>query len=209
MRATIRRAFADGTLTPQSTLDELKHIGPYLYRRMTREFAPTRRRLTIRTFASRISPMSLDVLKSRVQRSLQNERKNQCVPSTQGKTYHVADFNTKGYEAILTLIRVLARNEDGYNLGRRFQFDGSRLRMPPQRTDNTKFIACHRTRSRCRRNSGVWADGQCHPRGRARGFPGVSPYSGQRYDRRRIMHGQYSRKSKTERWRRPGRLNKV
>lgn len=218
MRRYIKSSFENGSLTPYSELIDLKHIGPYLYRRLKREFSTNQ--LTVRRFANKIKNLSIDVLKNRIQKALQNLRKNECIQTKYG-LLHVQDYNEKGYEAIISLIRVLANGEDGHQLGRHFSFDASQLRMAPKRHDITKYISCKR-RNQCTGVNERWDNGQCKPsNNRVRGFPGIYPHSGQKtYKRNRRYplgsirnsrkHGRYSRNRNNEvMWRTPGRLRKI
>ena len=128
------------------------------------------------------------------------------------------DFNEKGYEVLINLIKVLASNEDGYHLGDNFNFNANKLRMAPKRHDITRTIACQNRRN-CQ---GIWNDGQCHPRNNnVIGFPGIYPHSGQKTHTRNISHtlgsqrnskrhGKYSKPLNSRiLWRKPGRLRKI
>lgn len=217
MQRFIVQQFRNGLLSPNSELHKVKHIGAYLYKRLKNEFNDTRNNaLTIRRFSQKIVNMSINTLKYKLQTALQNRRNNQCI-SDGNKLYHVPDFNEKGYEAMINLIKVMDKNLDGYGLGTRFSFDSRLLRKPPKRQDES--VSCH-VRNACN-NLGTWTDNLCTPtRGRARGFPGVFPYSGQKtYKRSRnhaigslhnsIKRGRYARKSRNIYWRRPGRISKI
>ena len=212
MQRTLEREFRNGILTPRSTLLEIKFIGDYLYRRLIREFARNNASLSIQRFATRIQNMNLQTLKERLQKALQNKRNNQCVSKYRGgPKYHVADVNEKGYEAMIALIRILAQNRDGYNLGAGFRFDGTRLRKPRRRDDDTKFVPCL-SRRNCNRSNRTFRNGVCTPRSRSTGFIGVGRHSGQKLTRHSgnmIRSGNYTRPSNGVSWRKPGRLRKV
>lgn len=219
MRRSIRSSFENGTLTPQSELIELKHIGSYLYRRLQREFSPNHT-LTIKRFANKIQNLSLHDLKHRIHKALQNLRKNECIATNSG-LHHVQDVNEKGYETIINLIKVLANNEDGHNLGRNFRFEASRLRKPPKRHDITKAVSCKK-RNECLNANETWNNGLCKPSNNSiKGFSGIYPFSGQKTYKRNNRyvigsirnsrkHGKYSHNSNTNvMWRRPGKLRKL
>ena len=93
MEAELARRFRDGELVPSSSVREIKHIGAYLGARLRDAFNPRARELTIRVLARRIAPLSIDQLKSRLQRALQNEHANECVNSRTYGRYHVRDMN--------------------------------------------------------------------------------------------------------------------
>tara|TARA_B110000008_G_scaffold187223_1_gene186033 strand:+ start:755 stop:1426 length:672 start_codon:yes stop_codon:yes gene_type:complete len=223
MQRYLSQEFQRGDLQPSSEMIEIKHIGPYLYNRLIKEFSRSRI-LTIRTFANRISSMSIDLLKRKLTKSLQNKRNNQCIPNgnkNNNDLYHVQDVNQKGYEILLHLIRLLSRNGDGHNLGANFQFDASRLRLATRRSEDAKTSGCL-SRSRCRRHGNTWHDSLCQPGRRSNGFYGVHPYSGQKTKQNRnarkplgsinnsIRRGRYARSPNSNiLWRRPGRMRKV
>lgn len=212
MQRELERDFRNGILTPRSTLLEIKFIGDYLYRRLIREFARNHASLSIQRFATRIQNLNLQSLKERLQKALQNKRNNQCVSKYRGgPEYHVADVNEKGYEAMVALIRILAQNRDGYNLGAGFRFDGTRLRKPRRRDDDTKFVPCLSRRS-CNRRNYAFRNGVCIPRSRSNGFIGVGRHTGQkitRHSRNLTRRGTYTQRSNGVSWRKPGRLSKI
>lgn len=214
MQRSIERDLNSRNILPRSEIIELKHIGPYLYKRLIKEFAPNRQSLTIRRFATKIQNMSIDQLKFRLQKALQNKRNNQCIQSN-GYMYHVPDFNTKGYEMMINLIKVLSRNENNFGFRHRFTFNARELRKPS--TVSTSNLTCLSRRS-CPR--GRWRDGLCQPDNRAHGFPGVHPFSGQktyaRHENRQlgsshnsIRRGRYAQGSGSVMWRRPGKMRKI
>ena len=216
MQRLIVQQFRNGLLSPNSELQELKYIGPYLYKRLINEFDNTRNTLTIRRFSQKIFNMSINTLKHKLQKALQNRRNNQCIRNGTN-LYHVPDFNEKGYEVMINLIKVMDRNLDGYGLGNRFTFDSRLLRKPPKRQDQS--VSC-KARNTCN-NRGIWINNLCIPtNSRTRGFPGVFPYSGQKtYKRSRnnalgsihnsIRRGQYVNDSRNVYWRKPGRMPKI
>ena len=212
MQRELERDFRNGILTPRSTLLEIKFIGDYLYRRLIREFARNHASLSIQRFATRIQNLNLQSLKERLQKALQNKRNNQCVSTYRGgPEYHVADVNEKGYEAMVALIRILAQNRDGYNLGAGFHFDGTRLRKPRRRDDDTKFVPCLSRRS-CNRRNYAFRNGVCIPRSRSNGFIGVGRHTGQKitpHSRNLSRRGTYTQRSNGVSWRKPGRLRKI
>lgn len=214
MRRSIRIAFENGTLSPESELVDLKHIGPYLYRRLKKEFAPSASRLTVKRFISKIKRLSFTTLKQRLQKSLQNRRSNECVRSTNNTLYHVPDLNEKAYEAIICLIKVLA-----FDRGIHFTFDASQFRKPPRRSDIAKTISCT-SRRNCQRLGGEWNNNLCMPRQNVQGFSGIYPHSGQKMYRRdytrplgslrnSVRRGRYSKSRTDSFWRRPGTLRKI
>lgn len=219
MRAIIKQQFSDGLLTPRSELSDIKHIGEYLYKGLKRTFAPNLNNLSIRTFSNKIKRLTLSELKTKLQSALQNKRNNQCINDKMFK-YHVPDYNRKGYEAMINLIKVLARNEDGYRLGNNFSFNANQLRMPPARSDDTKFVSCL-SRQTCRRNGGNWNNGMCHPSSNSQGFSGIHPYSGQKTKPRNSRHkigsinnsirrGRYVNSPNSQiMWRKPGKMRKL
>jgi len=218
MQRLIIQQFRNNLLSARSELIDLKHIGPYLYRSLKREFSPRTLTLTIQSFARKIQNMTIDNLKRKLQKALQNEHNNQCVRIDGYDMYHVPDINAKGYEVIISLIKVLARNRDGNNIGGNFIFDASQLRMPNKRSTISERVSCF-SRNQCRGNGGIWYDGLCQPPAEATGFAGVHPYSGQKTNNRSprsplgsnsVRRGRYARSpnGKVE-WRRPGRMAKV
>lgn len=207
MQAEITRKFQNGNLTPASGIDEIKHIGTYLAERLRRMFSPRSRRLTIRVFARRISPLSFEELRSKLQRALQNHRANECVESS-GRKYHVRDINLYGFKACRALIHTLAKGRDGYGMGVNFSFDYKRIRNPPTRTVDATYMSCLSRRT-CRLAGGVWADDLCSPSIGQRGFEGVAPYSGQQLRRRQRVRGQYATTPNGAQWRRPGSLRRL
>lgn len=219
MQRRIETSFRNGSLVPTSELKELRHIGEYLYDRLVREFAPQNRTLSIRGFARKIQHLNSSVLKHRLQSALQNRRNNQCVRTPGRLPYHVPDFNIKGYEVMISLIKVLDHNRDGYGLGRNFAFASADLRMPRRRHDDAKTVACL-SRASCRQHGGIWRDGMCQPSVRSTGFAGVHPFSGQKVARRRaasplgsvhnsIRRGRYASTGGQMQWRRPGPMQKI
>ena len=209
MQAEIARRFRDGELTPASSIQTLKHIGPYLADRLRRTFNPNARRLTIRVFARRITPLTIQQLRSKLQRALQNERTNECVQSLTYGRYHVKDVNEMGWKACRALVHTLARGRDGHGLGAGFVFDYRQLRNPPARGHEAKYVGCIKSKEDCVRANGVWSDGLCMPRTDQRGFEGVSPYSGQRRRLGQRVRGQYAVSPAGKRWRRPGALHRL
>lgn len=217
MQREIERRFQNGEYRPGTHLIHLKHIGPYLYQRLCAAFRV--QSLTIEQFARRVRDFSADQLKQKLQRALQNARNNQCIPGN-GRIdmYHVADYNSKGYEALISLLRVLARNGDGYNIGQGFRFNPSRILLR-RRNDDTKDMACM-DRQQCAAHHGTYHDNLCQPNRRRQGFEGVAPYSGQKHIRPRnrnaalgsmqnsITRGRYAQSPQANvYWRRPGRMN--
>ena len=203
IQAMVRR----GELRESSTLDEVPYIGSYLYDGLHRAFASRAPEVTIRRFARAIERFDLATLKRRLQQALQNARSNHCVRRSPTLMYHVSDYNQKGYEAMVAVIKVFARQP----IGGRFAFDARRLRLPPRRSESTKTMPCL-SRRRC--PPGRWHDGLCQPPDRARGFDGVYPHSGQsrRRGSSRLQRGRYARPASAHgrtRWRRPGPLQPV
>lgn len=204
MQTEIARRFQRGELTSRSSVDELKHIGPYLAERLRATFSPRAAQLTIRVFARRIAPLTIEQLRSKLQRALQNERGNQCVPSAKHGRYHVRDVNDRGWRAMRALVHALANGRDGHGLGAQFAFDHTRLRNPPARGEQAAHVGCVRTRRGCLRAGGAWSNGLCMPTANESGFEGVAPYSGQRRRRGQTVRGDYVVSPVTgARWRRP------
>lgn len=192
----IIRDFRNGDLTPTSELEDLKYIGPYLYRGLRREFRISGPVFTIRRFASSIRNLRLDVLKERIGKALRNERRHQCVHRPNRDPHFVAEINEKGHETLLSLIRVLGRGADGYNMGAGFRFDASRLRKPRRRDPETMYLPCLRSNSvQCTRRGGNYSRGHCMPGSRKVGYPGIRPSSAQkrRVVRSRSRSRKYSR----------------
>ena len=209
MQREIVRRFRDGRLLPTSSMMDVPHIGPYLFHRMKREFAPNRASFTLRMFASRIQSLTHQQIAHRLQRALQNRRNNQCVPTqsptTNNGMYHVADYNLHGYKAIVSLVQVMASHRDGHNLGRNFTFDARRLRAT-HRDHDSKYVPCM-SRARC---TGIWYDRMCQPSAQTRGFPGVAGRTGQKFASNKLRRGQYAKSPQGGRtWRRPRRMVKV
>ena len=211
MQRIIVRMFRNGDLTPLSPIIDVPSIGPYLYARLKRSLSPRTRELTIRMFAHKIRRMNTDRLKTTLQRGLQNRRNNECVRSRPRRPlYHVPDFNLYGWKAIISLIKVLHRNQDGHQLGNGFVFDVNSLRMPHARSESAKTLPCV-SRQRCGRQGGTYRDGLCQPPNAARGFPGVHLHSGQRARRGQgNIRGRYATSANRQTmWRRPGSLRKL
>lgn len=212
MQREIIHRFATGDLRPSSDIGDLKHIGPYLSTRMRHVFHPRGRRLTLRVFARRIAPLRISDLRGQLQRGLQNRRPNRCVTSrsTPSGRYHIGDINEMGWKACRALIHVMGRGRDGHGLGANFTFDFHQLRNPPKRGEDAKHFACVTAASSCRRRGGEWRQGLCVPSRRQNGFPGVTPYSGQKLRTGQRVRGQYVRSRKgSGSWRRPGPLRRV
>ena len=122
MQADLRRRFQRQELGPGSAMEELPFIGPYLSARLSRAFLRRDGPLTLRTFANRIAPMSLNALREKLQRALQNDRGNQC---DRTKVYHIADVNRMGWRSIVSLVKLMGSGGDGHALGRnRHQLSG-------------------------------------------------------------------------------------
>ena len=205
MQRRIQSMVGRGELHESSNLDAIPYIGPYLYGGLRRTFAPCARDVTIRRFARAIERFDIPTVKGRLQTALQNERNNQCVRQSPTTMYHISDYNQKGYQAMLAVIKVIAREP----VGRRFAFDARQLRMPPRRSASAKGRPCL-SRRHCPR--GRWYDGLCQPDDATRGFDGVHPFSGQSWRRRssRVRRGRYARsRTGSKRWRRPGPLRHV
>lgn len=219
MQRQIQQSFQSGTFTPQTHLIELKHIGPYLYDRLRKTFAPNLQSLSFRRFARSIENLQLSTVKKKLQTAVQNRRNNQCIQTNSDVSHHVRDFNEKGYEALISLIKVMSRNNDGYNLGVRFVFDAAQLRMPRRRDDSTKTLPCL-SRVRCGPRGGRFHNGLCLPPTNATGFSGVFPRSGQKTYNRNNNYELGSSKNSVRRgnyvndpnsrtlWRKPGRMRK-
>lgn len=212
LQRRMRRMFATGELRPSSLLTDVPFIGDYLYGRLQRTLECTRRPLTIRRFATRIAPLPIDQVKSILQVAMQNRRNNQCVvQSHTGRSYHVADYNVKGYESMIALLRCLGAGSDGSGLGAPFVFDARRLHPPRSRHADTKHLPCVRSRRACERLGGVYYDGLCQPVRSRRGFPGVASHTGQKRASGRRRRGRYAQApdGRQTRWRRPGPMPKV
>ena len=202
MRARIRQMFRVGTLDPSSPLQEVPYIGPFLSTGLRRRLGM--RRDTLRAFARSMSGLpSARAIREELQIALQNRRANRCVDG-----YHVSDVNERGYSAMLALVRVLCAGEDGHGLWRGRALPLASLRCAPRRTIDTRRVACEPSRAACRARGGAYGDRQCHPTSaRARGFPGVAGWSGQRASANRRRRGAYAQSpTSAARWRRPGRL---
>jgi hypothetical protein len=213
MQREIARRFARNDLNPSSQLIELPHIGEYLYKRILRKFAPNNRIITIRGFARRIQNMNINTLITKLQEALQNKRNNQCIQTNTNRFgfYHVPDYNLKGWESMISLIKVLNNGRDGYALGNNFSFDIRQLRMPRRRDENTKYASCLSPRQ-CRRSNNVYHNGLCQPHTHTIGFQGVRPYSGQKIksNHNSRLRGHYAASpNRRYLWRHAGRMRKV
>lgn len=208
MQRQIQQDFQRGILRPTSRLDEVKHIGPYLYSRMKRSFAPNLQNLSIRSFSVRLRNMTVDEIKRKLKRALQNRRNNQCA-QTGPQPHHVPDVNEMGYAAVISLIKVMANNRDGHGLGARFQFNAAQLRIPPKRSTDGKVNPCL-SRRQCGRR---WRNGFCHPSQNSVGFEGIAPHTGQKKSARnnpnQVRRGTYVGGFGTTQWRRPGAMRKL
>lgn len=209
MQRELKALFRSGDLLPDSRLDAVPYIGPYLSSRMRRAFTPSRRSITVRSFSRAISGMSSAALMDKLRRALQNKRSNQC--SLRGKRpHHIPDINVMGLRAMVSLVKLLASGNDGHNLGRAFAFSGNALRLPARRDAVTKESGCLSRRA-CRDAPGaLFSGGLCMPRrAGAVGFPGVAPSPGQmaRYHPASVGGRRYVRhpSGKTS-WRVPGRV---
>ena len=206
MERRIRRAFVDGDLQPQSNIEDIPFVGEYLGARMHRAFAPGRRNgLTIRGFVGASGRGSVATASDRIKRALQNDRANQCVRNPH--PYRIADVNTMGWRAVVALLRVIGRGQDGHNLGLRLTFDPRRLRLPTIRSRAAKRSGCI-TRAECRRAPDmVFSDGLCMPRSsRTRGFDGIGRHPGQKasYGTQYARQSRYARHpSRQSAWRHP------
>lgn len=207
--------FQNQQLAPASELIEVPHIGPYLYDRIRREFTTNVRSLSIRGFASSVQNMSLDTLQRRLQKALQNARNNQCVSSRRPyRSYHVPDVNKLGYAAMIGLVKTIgAGNDGGHNLGRNWRLDASRLRLPRERSNGSKYLSCIKTRTACQNRGGVFVNRMCQPQPGDEGFPGVRPHAGQKVATRNNTNprrGNYVQSANgATQWRMPGALPKV
>ena len=175
MYRRIQNKFSNAELTPNSRLIELPYIGPYIYERLRRKFAPRAQNITIRQFCRNTKNMSTVVLKDNLQRALQNERANQCV-GRPGRRYHVGDINEQGYRTMVALLRVLKHGADGHGLGANMLANPQYIKYPNARTEAAKFAAC-RNRQRCR-SPYRWRGGSCQYADDS-GFQGVGTYPGQ------------------------------
>ncbi len=194
MERRIQGMFAAGHLDPRSELDEVPFIGPYLYDRMVRTFNPRRPRLTIRQFADAVRNHDRATLIDRIKRALQNDRANMCVRNPH--PYHIADVNTMGWIAIVSLLRVLGRGRDGHNMGARFAFDARRLALPTARENPAKKSGCISRRDCAYHRGMLFHDGLCMPRSsRARGFDRIGRQPGQKSSTlvRRARGSRYAR----------------
>ena len=186
------RLFAAGDLRPSSRADELPFIGEYLYDGLRRAFAPRGRQLTLRGLVRALGRCTAERATERIQRALQNDRANMCTG-----TYRIADVNTNGWRAVVALLRVAQRGDDGSGLGAgaMSRLDATRLRLPARRGAAAKRSGCV-TERECRRRGDVWRSGLCMPRDAdARGFDGVGAHPGQKSGRatRRARGSRYVR----------------
>lgn len=162
----VRGLLRTGQLTDASPLQDVPKIGRFLAAGLQRGVPAN----TIGEFR-RVMAGLTDAAAFRVlSRSLQNQRRNQCVRSSrrQGQEgvrprgeYHTGDINQHGYEAVRAL------------LGTR---PGLPLRLPA-RAQASKECGCRAVcDGPCRRTD----DGACVPRAaNARGFVGVVPHNNQ------------------------------
>ena len=179
MQNEISNAFRDGTLTPSSTINEVKWIGTYLYKGLIHEFAPTNNRLSIRGFCGKIRNLADDALKFRLKQSVKNNRANKCIQNYKNEGYHVQEINNKGWEALISLIKVIVKGNSGYDFGS-FNFNYRVLKLPPKRESDTKKLGCL-SRRECRINGGIYSDGLCQTRNmNHHGFEGIDSSRGQK-----------------------------
>lgn len=187
MRQRIRRAFADGRLTPASALDEVVGVGPYIHRR-TSEHLNVAPPLTVQQFFDRTRTMSTQRVIRLLHRALQNERGNQCVARRLDgdNVYHAQDINHHGYEALVTLLDVNRGSGVAY---------GPIARRMPRRSIASKECGCRRV---CEGPCVRTADGACVPR-RGNGFLGAAPHPNQivratnETERRRVRNASRTR----------------
>lgn len=173
VRQRVERALRDGEVDPGSPLSEVPFIGAYLSERTARAlrvpnatvqdlWTGTRNRVRAREFVRRI---------------VQNERANQCVATrvanSTRRTYHTADVNQRGYEALATLLN----NAPGAVAYTPLPY------RAPARSQASKGCGCMSLRecdasSRCTRSD----DGRaCVPRAHnAGGFEGMRAHTNQR-----------------------------
>lgn len=207
MNSQIVNSFRDGSLRPSSSMRDVPYIGPYLHEGLRRVFAPGKHTITINRFARSIELLERDVVMEKIQRALQNARANRCVRNP--TPYHIPDVNTMAWRSVVTLVRIMSRGDDGYGLGRRFQFDARRLRMPTNRQRASKSSACLTRRECATRRDSIFSDGLCMPLSRnTKGFDGVGNHPGQKTSKRtRYSRGaKYARHPSGRcRWRRPSR----
>ena len=176
MYRIIQNKFMSGQLDPASRLIDLPYIGPYLYERLRRKYAPRSQHISIQKFTRAITNVATVDLHETLQRVLQNERANQCV-GVRGKRYHTRDVNEKGWITMVALLRVLKANADGYGIGTNMRANPLRMPYPSARSQAAKMAPC-KSRSLCRRPN-RWKDGLCQYSD-ASGFEGIGKYPGQR-----------------------------
>ena len=170
MQRELRKLVDAGELRRNSPIEHLPNIGEYLGKRISRTF--NNRNLTVGRFLAATAKLDQNEFVTKLQRALQNERANQCTPDK----YHVAEVNVRAWVSVVSLLKVMEA------LGRRFQFQAARLRLPPSRSEAAKFCACL-SRSECRKRKPqcAWHDDLCLPRDEgAVGAPGIRPFSGQK-----------------------------
>lgn len=205
MQRVLTRMFRDGTLGPDSPIDALPHIGPYLSTQLLREFSP--RQPTVRGLVQRLARLGDDSIRRRLQTALQNRRANQCVQWSDDIRYHVPDINHKGWETCISLIKVCYQGRDGHALARTMRCNPSRLRMPNARSYQSKVSGCLRQAECIADAERVFADRLCMPADwRSHGFVGVHPHPGQKSESVANSRGRrYARHPVRGRWRTPGR----
>ena len=178
VRQKIFRNLEDGTLTPQSVLDDVIGIGPYLHRRFQRTLQ-TQNDISLQRFWRFFSTKSTAQTLRLIRRSLQNERANQCVASSATnlhRSYHTGDINRMGYEAVVSLLDYRRIRQGGGVM-----YGNLPVRLT-ERSVSSKQCAC---KIRCDGPCRLTNDGLCVPRSHnTRGFEGVKPQDGQKVVRR-------------------------
>lgn len=194
MYRNIRQKFQQNEIRPNTNLIELPNIGPYLYERLRRKFAPRARDITIRQLFRNTRNMTTQELKEGLQRALQNEHANQCTGKP-GRRYHIRDVNEKGWLTMIALFRVAYANHDGYNLWQNLQANPNNIRYAAQRSEDAKKCGC-KSRNACRHPC-VWQNGLCQYTD-GTGFEGIGAYPGQRiHSNNAAIRNQHEQRGRT------------
>ena len=178
MYRKLSERFRDGSLRPTSKLNDLPHIGPYLYERLHKTYRPNSGDITVRQFVKATKLFTTAQLKASLQASLKNERANLCVGKRDSPKYHVSDVNEMGFCTMVALLRVLKANGDGYNLAQGMVANPANIPYPKMRTEAAKYGPC-KGKTSCKASKGLlWKSKQCIYKD-ASGFQGISILPGQ------------------------------
>lgn len=195
----LRNAMQAGTIVPQTSLEDIKFIGRYIFGKLRAQNLLTAQQLIQHT-----ANMNLNQVKDFLTRVAQNRHANQCAPvggrnrrraraglgaaqpaapapaaQQQQQQYHVREVNRSGFNTLRNLL-VAARHE--WN---QFQHAARIPREHNVRDAPTALCSCVSSQQACAAQQGCrWAtqnqQSLCIPTTRNAGFEGLDGFSGQR-----------------------------